>query len=523
MKSLCKYVVAGVLAAVPMAAFAQTEARSPELFDSRNAIIDTAIPFAIGAQEAQQSLRGSFGWQTFQEGLVEGVYYRFDPDGYARFAPTPRLDQDQFEVVCIPRSYVCKGQKGVFHLSLTQRGQLQIQLENLGAGDQFFLSDGTNELPLPARILEPLDIRMESLLMAGGELVIKRNAQPVNSISLIGFSAVAAYIRWVAAGQDYAVLPRNWPIPNSAVADNQGITQPETWTRPNNATQSVVPWPNAGVTLAGRQQAAQPYDPTRPLNRILAAEESLTAVAEPANILALQAEIQRLNAQLGLGQTPQPAAMTTVPAAALATDPVAPALNEDILYRLMERLSEIEIALLRIEQNQTDQIASMTAATHSSAGQLTPLTTLPGDMAATTMPVLPTAATATSTSQPLQALPIVDSPVKNRPAVAELSLEEQVLAAINRLAVQSATGAGPAVTELLQLSPQNTLPDSRVVLERSIVEQILAELDATMPLPVSEETQLMPVESNAVTPTAAGDDGYKSLSEYFQTEVGQSE
>ena len=51
-------------------------------FTPENAILDTSILFAIGAREARQELRGSFGWPTFQEGLVEGVYFRFDPDGY---------------------------------------------------------------------------------------------------------------------------------------------------------------------------------------------------------------------------------------------------------------------------------------------------------------------------------------------------------------------------------------------------------------------------------------------------------
>ena len=84
-----------------------TRPSGAEAFTPDNAILNTAVPFAVGAREAQQSLRTAFGWPTFQEGLVKGVYFRFDPDGYARFSPSPRLDTDVFEVICRPRTYTC--------------------------------------------------------------------------------------------------------------------------------------------------------------------------------------------------------------------------------------------------------------------------------------------------------------------------------------------------------------------------------------------------------------------------------
>ncbi|MEC8574047.1 MAG: hypothetical protein VXZ09_10465, partial [Pseudomonadota bacterium] len=98
-------ILATQLLSQPASAQVQAPPRGPEVFASENAILDTSLPFAIGAREAQQALRGSFGWPTFQEGLVEGVYFRFDPDGYARFSPSPRLDTDVFEVICRPRTY----------------------------------------------------------------------------------------------------------------------------------------------------------------------------------------------------------------------------------------------------------------------------------------------------------------------------------------------------------------------------------------------------------------------------------
>lgn len=202
-------------------------------FTSENAILDTSILFAIGAREARQELRGSFGWPTFQEGLVEGVYFRFDPDGYARFSPSPRLDADVFEIICRPRTYSCMGRKNGLAVALTSRGTLQLRLENVVESDQFFVADGISELPLPQNILQPLDPRLELLLSSGGELVVKRREAEAERVSLVGFSTVAAYLRWISARQDYVVLPRGWPVPNSnATAAGIGLTQAANWQSP---------------------------------------------------------------------------------------------------------------------------------------------------------------------------------------------------------------------------------------------------------------------------------------------------
>ena len=213
--------------------------RSAEAFASENAILDTAIPFAIGAREARQALRGAFGWPSFQEGLVEGVYFRFDPDGYARFAPTPRLDVDVFEVICRPRTYACAARKDGLEMFLTDRGQLQMRLENALSGDMFFVSEGVSEIQVPERILQPLDVQLELLLGAGGELSIRRGGTEVSRVSLKGFSAVTAYLRWIAARQDYAVLPRGWPVPNAETTG--GMTKPAAWNSPMPQPQVVAP------------------------------------------------------------------------------------------------------------------------------------------------------------------------------------------------------------------------------------------------------------------------------------------
>ncbi len=239
--------------------------RGPEAFASENAILDTAIPFAIGAREARQALRGAFGWPSFQEGLVEGVYFRFDPDGYARFAPTPRLDVDVFEVICRPRTYACAARKEGMEVFLTDRGQLQVKLEHALAGDQFFVSEGVSEIQLPERVLQPLDMPLELLLGAGGELTTRRGGSEVARVSLKGFSAVTAYLRWIAARQDYAVLPRGWPVPNLEAGLVSGtMTQPSAWNSPMPQPQVVAPAmsaPYAGIAPATTAAPLTVYAP----------------------------------------------------------------------------------------------------------------------------------------------------------------------------------------------------------------------------------------------------------------------
>jgi len=208
--------------------------------EQSTAILNTSVLFAIGAQEADQALRGSFGWPTFQEGFVEGVYFRFDPDGFARFSPSPRLDEDVFEAICANASTACIAKKGILEIGLTPAGQVQIRINGITPTDGIFVSDRTSELPLPTSILEPLTPRLESLLSGGGELIVKREIEVVQSVSLLGFSAVATYLRWVAQNQSPRVFPRGWPVP--AQSQNQlssGLTQPNQWTPPNTGPQAA--------------------------------------------------------------------------------------------------------------------------------------------------------------------------------------------------------------------------------------------------------------------------------------------
>lgn len=250
-----------LMTSVGVSATAQTQQIDPNQsqqapFASENAIIDTSIPFAIGAREAQQSLRGSFGWPTFQEGLVHGVYFRFDPDGYARFAPTPRLDTDVFEVICRPRTYSCMGRKGPLSIILNSRGQIQLKIDDVLSGDRFFVSEGVSEIEVPERILQPLDTQLELLLSTGGDLIVRRGDTEKDRISLTGFMPVTAYLRWVTARQDYTILPRGWPIPNAANSDS-AMTQSTTWQSPMPQPQNF-PNTQGGITVNLQQPVSQP-------------------------------------------------------------------------------------------------------------------------------------------------------------------------------------------------------------------------------------------------------------------------
>ena len=228
MKQILITTAIATLPLLGLAPFTATAQSTTTVFSPENAILDTSILFAVGAREARQALRSAFGWEMFQEGLVEGVYFRFDPDGYARFAPTPRLDSDVFEVICRPRTRVCEARKEGLGVFLDSRGRVQLRLEQYIPGDRIFISEGVSELELPERVLQPLDARFEALLSTGGELAVRRENAPVTSASLVGFAAVVAYLRWINAGQDYTVLPRDWPVPNGIAGET--ITRAPEWT-----------------------------------------------------------------------------------------------------------------------------------------------------------------------------------------------------------------------------------------------------------------------------------------------------
>ena len=303
----CKLLSIAVLLGAGVAAYGQSAEVAPsgaQAFAPENAILNTAIPFSVGAREAQQNLRGSFGWATFQEGLVKGIYFRFDPDGYARFSPSPRLDTDVFEVICRPRSYACMARKGPMSLTITPTGQVQVKLDEATASDEFFLNDGFAELQVPPRVLGTLDAQLETLLSSGGTLIARRNGTDVEEVHLSGFPVVTAFLRWVSARQDYAVLASDWPIPDAGGANPSTLTQPASWLAPNRA---------APVPVTPGQTTLQDDTRTEP-----------EAAVEPMSLESLQAELAHIKEMLGALANNDVSLTDTLENRAAAQDTVAP-------------------------------------------------------------------------------------------------------------------------------------------------------------------------------------------------------
>jgi len=110
--------------------------------------------------------------------------------------------------------------------------------------------------------LQPLDVQLELLIGAGGDLITRRGGAEVARISLKGFSAVTAYLRWIAARQDYAVLPRGWPVPNAA--SETSVTQPDSWNSPMPQPQVLAPGYASDFGIAPATSAAPLTVPPQP-------------------------------------------------------------------------------------------------------------------------------------------------------------------------------------------------------------------------------------------------------------------
>ncbi|MCG7494626.1 hypothetical protein [Thalassobius sp. Cn5-15] len=351
-------------AAPAMAQTGDGGARTAE-FTAESAIVDTAIPFAIGASEARQSLRGAFGWPTFQEGLVEGVYFRFDPDGYARFSPNPRLDVDVFEVLCKARTKECHARKAGLTVILTPRGQLQITLEGVIGGDSFFLSEGVSEIQVPERVLQPLDVQMENLLASSLELVVRRGGEEVSRHSLRGFLAATAYLRWITNNQDYAVLPRDWPVPNGRqVTAGQRATQNANWQSPMPQPQVIaitpsIATPNPVMGLEADRIDAQLQDLRDLLQQLRSGDDQYRGVgavdAETQHqtarveelLLDLSAQVQGLQEAKTIVPVPDLAAQPDLTVATMGSDPMllAPQTTNSATDKLAYLVEELGLDL----------------------------------------------------------------------------------------------------------------------------------------------------------------------------------
>ncbi len=564
--SLIAFALAGVMALPLSAHVGPAAAQEAEPFASENAILDTSIPFALGAREARQSLRGSFGWATFQEGLVEGVYFRFDPDGYARFSPSPRLDSDVFEVICRPRTYSCMGRKDSLSLFLTNRGQLQLKFDDVQPGDMFFVSEGISEIQIPERILQPLDQQMEALLATGGELIVRRGDQELANVSLNGYSAVAAYLRWILARQDYSVLPRGWPVPNSANDPNAaGVTQVSEWNSPMPQPQVIAPQYNRFETgpqfnedvaeVRGELKALRDLLLQR-ANNAPASLDSAGGVGQPNNALnqelndrlaELQRQAEAIQGKIDLLQTPQapqlaanqpafaqaPQGQPVQPGQATMQYPVAPVANQLPASAIPQNTmvpntvspGMMPSAPVRTNPTQVPQLsASQLPQTATWANQM-PAPALPASLPATADPYSPPAGPAMgakgTAAQPSAATAPATNTPGNRPTTGNLGKKLAYL--IEEIGLDPQTAMSVLQAQLGELAPDPSAELPQTAAQRTplyqddVVSQILSELETELTGGAKAET---PQAATAQSSTPAVDAGeYQLLTDYFKSVV----
>lgn len=449
--------------------------------ETSTAILDTAIPFVIGAREGQQSLRGSFGWPTFQEGFVDGVYFRFDPDGYARFSPSPRLDEDVFEVVCQPATSICVAKKNNLEIGLTPEGKPQIQISGITPEDRFFLSDRKTELPLPNTILNPLDQKMEALLSAGGDLIIRRELETLQSLSLSGFSATVTYLRWVANTQASFVFPRGWPAPSQQpVTQNAVQNTSQNWTQssisrlqPTLQDQNTQNINTQSLSLNGSilQGQRQPQPDQLEWNGTENDPSSAIGFAQQAQARNLTADVNKFTA-------PAPNNIALQDSSRVLTSQTEREVIVNPLFKA--ELANIRQSLQNLEvqvENLNKQITHLIRTNQS--GQ---------DIKAST----------TDTPSPSVSL---SSPVKTDST--QPSEKEQLRNSV----IQKLTDQSQAQKDEVQNAPE-TNPSGQVTVQKSIVERLIEELEET---DTPNRTEAPPA-SNQSSNTS---DAFISLSDYI--------
>lgn len=525
---------------LPTMAAAQSD---DTVFDPSNAILDTKIPFAIGAQEGQQSLRASFGWPTFQEGLVMGVYYRFDPDGYARFATSPRLDTDVFEVMCRARTHVCAARKGPLAFRLTDNGQVHMLVDGLVTGTQLAVSDGVNIIALPEAVLQPLSPALENALAAARELIISQDQQTSQNVRLDGLAAVLAYLRWVAAGQDYSVLPSNWPIPADGRLLQRNPNTPANWREGEQDNTLAQLLENAeGNAFAGSDdnQFVARVTPPVPSQILPIATPTVPASAtDPALLSAIshiEMVLERMQRQLATSsQGQQNNSEVQIHKIALQVEMLRRRLD------LVEQriLSTSAIADATANSNMTDDSVLPMASAHPVAAPETvtvgPLVDIDAEARQRLLTLLGVSSGQTpSDQQPDTAQ--VDTSVrqtKERPNAETnaMSREEQLLQELAALRAERAASsdASPAPAQPgILAEPENvhvapsagTGSAETVQLERKLVEAILDELSAEAAADVPETGTAEPARAQMPTggsdQSGSNDDGFKSLTDYLR-------
>lgn len=514
---------------LPAMAVAQSD---DTVFDPANAILDTKILFATGAHEGQQSLRASFGWPTFQEGLVTGVYYRFDPDGYARFATSPRLDTDVFEVMCRARTHTCAARRGPLAFRLTDNGQVHMLVDGLIAGTQLSASDGVNTVQLPDSVLQPLSPTLENALAAARELIISHDQQATQTVRLEGLPAVLAYLRWVAAGQDYSVLPSNWPIPADGRVQNRTQTAPSTWRNPQDDNGLAALLDNADENaFAGTDNAQFEARVTPPVPSQILPPTTTIATASDPMLLAALARIERLLDQMQRRLVAQNQGAGNLELRRMTMR----------LDLIQNRLGDLEEKMHALSNQQPSEIARdeplamfeavPSPATSDTGPQMPEMT---DDMKSKLLEMLGVSAGA-QVDQHETTPPVSGARVQETPEIAAttgMTREQELLKELAALRGDQSggTGSGSAATrpgEADQSGAANgttpmtapvTSGTETVELERHLVEEILEELSAEAAggmLPGGDETDTPP----SATPASSeneNDDGFQSLTDYLK-------
>ncbi len=186
---------------------------SPNLVETITTI-DTSIPFAPGAEEHLINVRGPFGQPSFQQGFIEGMHFRIDPDGGALFSRDPRLRNNVFEVECENGITSCIAKRGAVRLSIDTDGLLIFGLDADAAFDAIYLGYGPFDIDQLEDSWKKLNTSLNTVsvdVLAGyDQMVAVKDGKLAQKIPLEGILVVGTYLKWVVDGQPVKVLPASW-------------------------------------------------------------------------------------------------------------------------------------------------------------------------------------------------------------------------------------------------------------------------------------------------------------------------
>ncbi len=209
---------------------------------AQEAVIATDRPFAPGAVEKEQDLRGTAGWPTYQEGVADGLFYRFDPDGYARFIEDER--QEGWEIVCMswPRTS-CTATRGEVTLTVSDNQRIDVAVAGAPAEARFFLENGEDRSGTLGSLFSNTPV---ADLPHAKALVPEHGGEP---LPIGGLVTVARYIGWIQNG---GTVPPALELPSPALPP-----EPESISPPA----AVLAEPAAGVSQPEPDQAPPPPPP----------------------------------------------------------------------------------------------------------------------------------------------------------------------------------------------------------------------------------------------------------------------